>query len=92
MQLRQEFGPSLVRRNFKGLELNVQAGIADSYDTFNGSLVFGTGWGLADNLIPEAERALLPIRARGSWNHLSVRSAVAILLDRLFGLSASGTT
>jgi tRNA (guanine37-N1)-methyltransferase len=55
-------------------------------------ILFGTGWGLADHLIPEAERALLPIRARSSWNHLSVRSAVAILLDRLFGLSPTVTT
>jgi tRNA (guanine37-N1)-methyltransferase len=50
-------------------------------------ILFGTGWGLADNLIPEVEQVLLPIRARAPWNHLSVRSAVAVLLDRLFGLS-----
>jgi tRNA (guanine37-N1)-methyltransferase len=50
-------------------------------------ILFGTGWGLADSLIPEAERVLLPIRAHTAWNHLSVRSAVAILLDRLFGLA-----
>ncbi len=48
-------------------------------------ILFGTGWGLVDHLIPEAERVLLPIRARTPWNHLSVRSAVAVLLDRLFG-------
>jgi tRNA (guanine37-N1)-methyltransferase len=48
-------------------------------------ILFGTGWGLVDHLIPEAERVLLPIRARAPWNHLSVRSAVAVLLDRLFG-------
>ncbi len=48
-------------------------------------ILFGTGWGMADHLIPEPERVLLPIRAHTSWNHLSVRSAVAILLDRLFG-------
>ncbi|HTJ45343.1 MAG TPA: tRNA (guanosine(37)-N1)-methyltransferase TrmD [Kofleriaceae bacterium] len=50
-------------------------------------ILFGTGWGLADTLIPEAERVLLPIRAATPWNHLSVRSAVAVLLDRLFGLA-----
>jgi hypothetical protein len=49
-------------------------------------LLFGTGWGLADALIPEVERVLAPIDGRPPWNHLSVRSAVAILLDRLFGL------
>jgi tRNA (guanine37-N1)-methyltransferase len=47
-------------------------------------LLFGTGWGLADE-IPAASRVLAPIEGASDWNHLSVRSAVAILLDRLFG-------
>jgi len=34
----------ITRQNFRGLELNVQDGIADHYNTFNGSAVFGTGW------------------------------------------------
>ena len=52
-------------------------------------LVFGTGWGLAEALIPSVSRVLAPIDAGTGWNHLSVRSAVAILLDRLFvGLTA----
>jgi len=48
-------------------------------------LVFGTGWGLAPSVIAGADRRLLPIvspRADG-YNHLSVRAAAAILLDRL---------
>lgn len=48
-------------------------------------LVFGTGYGLAPELTDAAEVALAPIespRADG-YNHLSVRAAVAILLDRL---------
>jgi hypothetical protein len=49
-------------------------------------LLFGTGWGLADSMIPEVSRVLTPIRGAPPWNHLSVRSAVAIVLDRLFGL------
>ncbi len=49
-------------------------------------LLFGTGWGLADTLIPDVSRIITPISGRPAWNHLSVRSAVAILLDRLFGL------
>ncbi|MEZ4362310.1 MAG: tRNA (guanosine(37)-N1)-methyltransferase TrmD [Kofleriaceae bacterium] len=49
-------------------------------------LVFGTGWGLAERLNPLIEHVLAPVEGRPSWNHLSVRSAVAILLDRLFGL------
>jgi tRNA (guanine37-N1)-methyltransferase len=49
-------------------------------------LVFGTGWGLAETLNPLIEQVLSPIDGRPEWNHLSVRSAVAITLDRLFGL------
>lgn len=48
-------------------------------------LLLGTGWGLADALIPSVSRLLAPIEGGSDWNHLSVRSAGAILLDRLFG-------
>ncbi len=50
-------------------------------------LVFGTGWGLADEVIQGADALLEPVRAREAtgYNHLSVRAACAIILDRLFG-------
>jgi hypothetical protein len=49
-------------------------------------IVFGTGWGLASSVVGVADALLEPIRAaRGDYNHLSVRSACAIALDRLFG-------
>ena len=48
-------------------------------------LLLGTGWGLAEALIPSVSRMLAPIDGASDWNHLSVRSAGAILLDRLFG-------
>lgn len=47
--------------------------------------VFGTGWGLTEELFAEADFVLEPIVGTGDYNHLSVRSAVAIYLDRLFG-------
>lgn len=46
-------------------------------------LVFGTGWGLAPELIDAADVILEPIRGAGTFNHLSVRAACAIMLDRL---------
>lgn len=49
-------------------------------------VLFGTGWGLADAELTQVSRIITPISGRPAWNHLSVRSAVAILLDRLFGL------
>jgi hypothetical protein len=46
-------------------------------------LVFGTGWGLAPEIVERADAVLEPIRGPGEWNHLSVRAACAIALDRL---------
>jgi hypothetical protein len=49
-------------------------------------LLFGTGWGLAPAVVAGADALLEPIRsAVGDYNHLSVRSACAIALDRLCG-------
>jgi hypothetical protein len=47
-------------------------------------LAFGTGHGLHRTLVARADAVLAPIRPRG-YNHLSVRAAAAITLDRLFG-------
>lgn len=49
-------------------------------------LLFGTGWGLVRELMESADFILEPIYGPGEYNHLSVRSAVAIILDRLRGL------
>ena len=53
-------------------------------------VVFGTGWGISDVFYPEVHRILAPVYGPkdaqgGEYNHLSVRAAVAIILDRLFG-------
>jgi hypothetical protein len=46
-------------------------------------LVLGTGWGLTEEIMERAEIVLEPIRGVGEYNHLSVRAAAAIMLDRL---------
>lgn len=48
-------------------------------------LLFGTGHGLAPSIIEQADVVLEPINGPGTYNHLSVRSAAAIILDRLRG-------
>ena len=48
-------------------------------------LIFGTAWGLAQSLISKADFVLEPIAGSTEYNHLSVRSATAIILDRLLG-------
>jgi hypothetical protein len=51
-------------------------------------LVFGTGHGLAPQLYEPGHSILAPVRA-GQYNHLSVRTAAAIILDRLIGEEGS---
>jgi hypothetical protein len=51
-------------------------------------IVFGTGWGISEAFYPEVHRILAPVyglEGQEGYNHLSVRAAVAIVLDRLFG-------
>ena len=48
-------------------------------------IVFGTGYGLAPSIIGAADVLLEPIGTPEDWNHLSVRAATAITLDRLLG-------
>jgi hypothetical protein len=46
-------------------------------------LLLGTGWGLTPEVIDRADALLDPIAGPSDYNHLSVRSAAAIMLDRL---------
>jgi hypothetical protein len=48
-------------------------------------LLFGTAWGLTREFIDQADYVLAPIMGNRGYNHLSVRSAAAIVLDRLLG-------
>ena len=48
-------------------------------------LIFGTGHGLPNEILSTCDYSLEPVRASGDFNHLSVRSAIAIILDRLIG-------
>ena len=49
-------------------------------------LLLGTGWGLTDECFLRADLILEPIEGNGVYNHLSVRSAAAIMFDRLRGI------
>lgn len=48
-------------------------------------MMLGTGWGMAPELLARADMFLEPVRGPSDYNHLSVRSACAIMLARLFG-------
>lgn len=53
-------------------------------------LLFGTGHGLARSVLQTVDLVLAPIRPGAPYNHLAVRAAAAITLDRLFGDEGAG--
>lgn len=50
-------------------------------------ILFGTAHGLSKELIRNSDYALEPIDGAQGYNHLSVRSAASIIIDRLIGQS-----
>jgi len=48
-------------------------------------LVLGTGHGLTPEVLTRADAIVSPVRGFSAYNHLPVRSAAAILVDRLLG-------
>jgi hypothetical protein len=49
-------------------------------------LLFGTAWGLDREVMDGVDYLLDPVEGGTGWNHLSVRGAAAIILDRLAGV------
>ena len=47
-------------------------------------LVFGTGYGLTEEFLDKSSLVLEPIETDSGFNHLSVRCAAAIIVDRLY--------
>jgi tRNA (guanine37-N1)-methyltransferase len=50
-------------------------------------LIFGTGKGLSEDILSECDYLLMPIEGFSDFNHLSVRSAMAIVFDRWLGVN-----
>lgn len=48
-------------------------------------ILFGTGWGLAEEIAERADFLLEAVRGPEAYNHLPVRAAVAVVLDRIAG-------
>jgi hypothetical protein len=48
-------------------------------------VLFGTAWGLTEEALDGCDLLLEPITGPTEYNHLSVRSAAGIILDRLLG-------
>ena len=89
-QIREETGelPRLVATSARAGERRIAfAEIREKVATPGQPLLFlfGTGWGLTEAVLDRADYILEPIRGVADYNHLSVRAAAAILLDRLRG-------
>jgi len=69
------------RRDAKIITYRGAMGIIDSGKVVY--LLFGTGWGLTESMIKRADCLLDPIEGVSDYNHLSVRAAAAVILDRL---------
>ncbi len=50
-------------------------------------LIFGTGNGLAPSILERCDYILVPIHGMSDFNHLSVRSAAAVVFDRWLGIN-----
>jgi hypothetical protein len=84
----EERDPVIIGTSSKRRETSISYGelgrlIED--DDLNYLLLFGTGWGLSPDVLARCERTLMPIAGPGEYNHLSLRVAIGIILDRLFG-------
>lgn len=93
MQLEMKFGslPKLVATSARpGKNRLAFADLRDSLEATDTHylLMLGTGWGMSEMLLKRADLFLEPIPGRSDYNHLSVRSACAIILDRLVGIEA----
>ena len=54
-------------------------------------ILLGTGWGLADSVFDRSDFVLEPVAGRDDYNHLSVRAASAVMLDRILGRVMEGS-
>ncbi|MCF8061706.1 MAG: RNA methyltransferase [Deltaproteobacteria bacterium] len=76
---------------------NGTLGFPEAREILGGSrpslLLLGTAWGLHRDVLDRADHVLEPVRGTGHYNHLSVRTAGAIILDRLIsGATIPGAT
>ncbi len=71
------------RKRTKSLPMTVLRDMIRDGDPY--ALVLGTAWGLTEDFLNQADYLLEPICGPTDYNHLSVRSAASIMLDRLLG-------
>ncbi len=87
--LKKRVGEELTTIATTGRTFQLQKSFSEVRDALEGGMsaviMIGTGWGLTDELITSADIILSPLVISEEYNHLSVRCATAIILDRLAG-------
>jgi len=71
------------RKRADSLQMNTVRDMIGDGNSY--ALVLGTAWGLSEDFLNQADYFMEPICGPTDYNHLSVRSAAAIMLDRLLG-------
>jgi len=79
---RLAFTSARVEQGISYADLRAECGKLDALPVM---LMLGTGFGLAPPMRDRADLVLAPIGGPGAYNHLSVRAAASIMLDRLRG-------
>jgi tRNA (guanine37-N1)-methyltransferase len=77
--------PLLAATTARGTGTGTLTEIRDALDRGGVLLILGTASGLDREVLERADKVLRPIRFLSGYNHLSVRSAAAIIVDRLLG-------
>jgi len=72
-------------REAQGVSFAAMRERLSEHDAAPALILLGTGFGLASSARARADLALEAIRGAGDYNHLSVRAAASIILDRLCG-------
>lgn len=84
--VRAQTGAKIIATSARQAEGSVSwAALKDLANKHDLCLLFGTGWGLAPQAFMEADAVVEPIAGRNGFNHLPVRAAMAIAIDRVLG-------
>jgi len=80
--------PSLVATSARPVEGVQRTSFSDLRDMLERSpnpflLLLGTGWGLSESVLSQSDYILQAVEGSADYNHLSVRSAAAIMLHEL---------
>jgi tRNA (guanine37-N1)-methyltransferase len=77
--------PTVVATTAKGPGTTTVGGVQRMLRRGPTLLLLGTGSGLAPQVVDRAHAVLRPVRFLAGYNHLSVRSAASIIVDRIVG-------